>query len=276
MSTQQEQQRDLVFIGAGNMAEALLRGILAADIRPPHQLVLTDVRPDRLAELRGEFGVRTASDNRQAVQQAETVILCVKPQQFGEVLEPLRGLIPADALVISIAAGVPTSRIEAALGGTTRVVRVMPNTPALVQAGAAGIAAGSHATEQDLDWAQVLMRAVGMCGIVQEEDLHAVTALSGSGPAYVFYLMEAMLEAGRELGLDADTARALVVQTVEGSARLVRESGDSPEVLRGRVTSKGGTTAAAIATFDQSAVRDGLVAGVKAAAARSRELADGS
>jgi pyrroline-5-carboxylate reductase len=265
--------RDLVFIGAGNMAEALLRGILAADIRSPHQIVLTDLREDRLAELREGFGVRTQTDNAGAVLNAETVLLCVKPQQFDEVLADLKGQIPSDALVISIAAGIPTARIEALLGAGTRVVRVMPNTPALVQHGAAGLAAGRHANAQDVDWAQTLLRAVGQCVEVTEDEIHAVTAVSGSGPAYVFYLMEAMLRAAADLGLDPAVARDLVIQTVEGSARLLRASPETPEVLRSRVTSKGGTTAAAIAVFEQAGVGEALAAGVRAAAHRSRELA---
>jgi pyrroline-5-carboxylate reductase len=268
-----ESPRDLVFIGAGNMAEALLRGILAADIRAPHHIVLTDLREERLAELRGAFGVRTQADNASAVLDAETVLLCVKPQQFDEVLSELKGQIPPGALVISIAAGIPTARIEALLGAGTRVVRVMPNTPALVQHGAAGLAAGRHATAQDLEWAQTLLRAVGQCVVVTEDEIHAVTAVSGSGPAYVFYLMEAMLRAAADLGLDPAVARDLVIQTVEGSARLLRASPESPEVLRSRVTSKGGTTAAAIAVFDQAGVAEALASGVRAAARRSRELA---
>ncbi len=271
-----ESPRDLVFIGAGNMAEALLRGILAADIRPPQQIVLTDLREDRLAELRDVFGVRTQSDNASAVRDAETVLLCVKPQQFEEVLAGLKGRLPADALVISIAAGIPTAKIEALLGNGSRVVRVMPNTPALVQHGAAGLAAGRHATEQDVEWGLTLLRAVGQCVVVTEEEIHAVTAVSGSGPAYVFYLMEAMLRAASDLGLDAAVARDLVIQTVEGSARLLRASPEGPEVLRARVTSKGGTTAAAIAAFDAAGVGEALSAGVRAAALRSRELAAGA
>jgi len=275
-TTKDSSPRDLVFIGAGNMAEALLRGILAADIRPPHQIVLTDLREERLAELRESFGVRTQCANAQAVRDAETVMLCVKPQQFDEVLAELKGKLPPEALVISIAAGIPTAKIEAILGEGTRVVRVMPNTPALVQHGAAGIAAGRHATERDLDWALTLLRAVGLCVVVEEDDIHAVTAVSGSGPAYVFYLMEAMLRAAADLGLDRDVARELVAQTVEGSARLLRASPEGPDVLRARVTSKGGTTAAAIAVFDQAGVGEVLAAGVRAAAQRSRDLAAGA
>ncbi|MCC5843112.1 MAG: pyrroline-5-carboxylate reductase [Verrucomicrobia bacterium] len=263
----------LVFIGAGNMAEALLQGILSAGLWRPEDVCLTDVRPERLAELKARFGVRTSTDNAEAVRGASVIFLCVKPQQIPDVLSPLKGA-GAEALWVSIAAGVTLGTIEHLLGEGCRVVRVMPNTPALVQCGAAGYCGGTHASEPDLQVVQRCLESVGMAVRVSEPDLHAVTALSGSGPAYVFYLVEAMLQGGASLGMDPETARALVVQTVKGAAELLTAQPTvSPGELRERVTSKGGTTAAAIAEFNSRGVGEGLTRGVLAAAARSVELA---
>ena len=246
--------RKMVFLGGGNMAEALLQGILAAGQVRPSEVTVTDVRPERLRELEQRFGVTGTTDNAAALVGAHEVWLCVKPQQMTELLTPLAGIAPK-ALYISIAAGVTTRRIENALGGELRVVRVMPNTPALVGEGAAGIAAGSFAAADDVARVGELMRCVGNAVVVEEDGLHAVTALSGSGPAYVFYLVEAMLRAAIELGADPLQARDLVVQTVIGAGKLMQASpGDSAETLRLRVTSKGGTTAAAIAAFEADGV----------------------
>lgn len=260
-----------VFIGGGNMAEALLQGMLRSGEVNADQTVVTDIREERLAELTKNFGVSTSTDNFKAVDGASIIWLCVKPQQIEAVLAPLKGCAP-NALFVSIAAGVPTSRMETWLGGQTRLVRVMPNTPALVQHGAAGISAGSHASPDDIQQVERAMRCVGKTVVLPESDLHAVTALSGSGPAYVFYLIEAMLSAGKELGLDPEQARSLAVQTIIGAGKLMESSPDTAAELRSRVTSKGGTTAAAITAFDQAGVAEGLKAGVFAAAERSREL----
>ena len=263
----------LVFIGAGNMAEALLQGILSAGLWRPEEVCLTDIRPERLDELSTRFGVRTLTDNAEAVRDAAVIFLCVKPQQIQDVLKPLKGMA-RDALWVSIAAGVTTATLEHVLGEGARVVRVMPNTPALVQCGASGYCGGVHAQETDLQAVQHCLESVGMAVRVREQDLHAVTALSGSGPAYVFYLVEAMLQGGGALGMDPETARALVVQTVKGAAELLSaQPAVSPGELRERVTSKGGTTAAAIAAFDTLGVGKGLMQGVLSAAARSVELA---
>lgn len=255
------------------MAEALLKGVIAAKIRTPEDILLTDVRQERLDELREKYGVGGTPDNAGAIADAGMVFLCVKPQQMDEVLRPLRQK-NAEALWVSIAAGVPTARIEETLGPGARVVRVMPNTPALVQKGAAGIAPGAHAVPADLEAVREIMESVGTCVVVDEEELHAVTAISGSGPAYLFYLVEAMLKGAEKLGFDSHTARELAIQTVLGAGTLLRESGDSPEDLRAKVTSKGGTTAAAVAAFDEAGVGEGITLGLLAAEARSRELAE--
>jgi pyrroline-5-carboxylate reductase len=265
--------KKLAFIGGGNMAEALIKGLLAAGRVPPGHVVVSDVRGDRLKELERLYGVRTEQDNARAVEGCDAVVLAVKPQQFDEVLSGLKAVANRfNPLMISIAAGVPTVRIEQVLGAATRVVRVMPNTPALVGRGAAALCAGSRAGAADMDLAEEILSAVGIAVRVDEKDMDAVTAVSGSGPAYVFVLMEAMEQVAREHDMDAQQARALVIQTVEGAAALYRASDVGPAELRQRVTSPGGTTAATLESFQQQGVYEALVYGIHKAAERSREL----
>jgi pyrroline-5-carboxylate reductase len=263
----------MAFIGAGNMAEALVNGVLNAGIVPADRITVTDVLQERLDYFRARYGVKGSTDNGEAVQGADVIVLAVKPQILAEVLAGLKSELPGNALVISIAAGVKAATIEAGLEAGQHVVRVMPNTPCLVGRGASAIAPGAHANEQDLATARKLLEAVGVAVEVDESDLDAVTALSGSGPAYIFYFIEAMLAAGREFGLDDAKARLLVTETVEGAARLVAESGDDPAELRRRVTSKGGTTERALGVFDDGNVREILNQAIHAAFQRSKELA---
>jgi len=261
----------VVFIGAGNMAEAIVSGMVAAAFCAPEKIVLTDIRPERLEELEEEYGVRTSTDNS-VVKNAEIVVLSVKPQVMDGVLEAMAPFLRKETLVISIAAGIPSSKIEGALGEGARVVRVMPNTPALVGQGASALAAGSLADEADLEVAEAILGCVGLTVRVDEKQLDAVTALSGSGPAYVFYLLEAMLTAADEMGLERQTARSLALQTVEGAARLMKDSGEDAADLRAKVTSRGGTTEAAIKSMDESGVKQAVISALKAAKARSEEL----
>jgi pyrroline-5-carboxylate reductase len=261
----------IAFIGAGNMAEALVKGLVSAGV-PADRITVTDPLETRLDEFRRSFGVQGSSSNVSAVAGADVVVLAVKPQILQGVLEEIRGHVGESALIVSIAAGIRTERIEQTLGGSARVVRVMPNTPALVGEGISAISGGRRATAADLDLAGELLGAVGRVVRVDEKHMDAVTAVSGSGPAYVFYLMEAMLAAARKLELDAGVARRLVYQTVAGAAKLAAGSDVGPEALRERVTSKGGTTAAAIAVLEERGVRAALEAAVAAAHRRSREL----
>lgn len=261
-----------VFIGGGNMAEALLSGMLAAKVVDAKNVVVTDVRKERLQELREKYAIQTSTENLGAVIGASEIWLCVKPQQMEEVLTPLKGII-SGARWVSIAAGVTTASIESCLEGKVRVVRVMPNTPALVKCGMAGIAPGAFAHDVDVQAVKTALESVGKAVVLQEADLHAVTALSGSGPAYVFYLIESMLAAGEELGTKPEVARTLVLQTIIGAAKLMEGTGLGADELRQRVTSKGGTTFAAIETFEKLGVGSGITTGTLAAAARSRELA---
>lgn len=261
----------IAFIGAGNMTEALVRAQRRAGADPA-SIRVADIRPERLEFFRREFGVGTAADNAAAVDGADLVVLAVKPQAMDGVMAGLRGAIAPDSTILSIAAGVPAARIESALGETARVVRAMPNTPALVAAGAAAICPGARATAADLDRAEALLRPAGIVARVTEADMDAVTALSGSGPAYVFLLIERMLASAAAFGLPEDVARKLVLATVAGAAKLLDETGLDPREARRRVTSEKGTTDAAIRSLEAAGVPDALCAAFDAARKRAEEL----
>lgn len=262
----------LVFIGAGNMAEALIKGLIGQGVLKPSQITATDVRPDQLDKMHAAYGIYGTTDNAAAVAGADVVVLAVKPQQMNDVLAGLKHALPKTALVISIAAGKKASLFEHALGDGTRVVRVMPNTPALVGAGASAIARGRWASDADLATTEKLFAAVGIVVRVDEPMMDAVTALSGSGPAYVFHLAEGMLEASKRMGMDDDVAKKLAAATIAGAAKLMAESSEPPSVLRERVTSKGGTTAAALAVMVEHKFHDTVVDALLAAEKRSKEL----
>ena len=264
----------VVFVGAGNMAEAIVSGMLAESFCAPEKIVMTDIRPERLTDLENEYGVTVSTDNS-VVKNAEMVVLAVKPQVLPEVLKDLAADLRPETLIISIAAGISTAKIESTLGGERRVVRVMPNTPALVGQGASALAAGSNADEADLEVTEAILQCVGLAVRVEETDMDAVTALSGSGPAYVFYLLEGMLAASEKMGLDEETARWLALKTVEGAARLMTDSGETAEALRQKVTSKGGTTEAAVRLLDKAGVKKAVVKAILAARKKSVELSQG-
>lgn len=266
-------EQKIVFIGAGNMAEALVKGLCHAGVST-QSIRVTDLRAERLEYFKNTYNVEGSTDNRTAAAGADTIVLAVKPQHMTGALASLRGVAP-DALYVSIAAGIPTARIEKELGAAPRVVRVMPNTPALVGAGVSALCAGANATAEDLDRAERLLSAVGATVRVAESQMDAVTAVSGSGPAYVFRVMEAMEEAGVELGLSGDVARELVLRTFSGASKLALESGRAPAVLREQVTSKGGTTAAALKVLDERDLMAVFSEALAAAARRARELANG-
>jgi pyrroline-5-carboxylate reductase len=264
-----------VFIGAGNMAEALVKGMIASGVCEADRIFVTDVRPERLAFFEKEFQVEGSGDNSSTVKNADVVVLAVKPQMMGEVLDGFKRSLDKKSLVVSIAAGLSTTWLETRLGNGIRVVRVMPNTPALVRAGAAALCGGRWATEEDLRATETMMCAVGIAVRVQEKDMDAVTALSGSGPAYVFQLMEAMIEAARHAGLDDAVAQKLIYATVGGSAKLAEVTGVDPAELRRRVTSKGGTTAAALEVLEKKIVYRAYLEAIAAAHRRARELSGG-
>ncbi|TAK70147.1 MAG: pyrroline-5-carboxylate reductase [Actinomycetota bacterium] len=264
----------VAIVGAGVMGEALLAGLLRAG-REPADLVVIERRPERAAELNDRYGVTAAADLT-AVAAAETVLLVVKPQDMGDVLAQLRASVQPGALVVSLAAGITTAYLEQRLPDGTAVVRVMPNTPALVDAGVAAMSPGAHCDGEHLDRAEGLLRSVGTVVRVAEKYQDAVTALSGSGPAYFFYVVEAMVEAGVLLGLPRATAAELVVGTMVGSARMLAETGEHPSVLREQVSSPAGTTIAALRELDDHKVRAAFLTAIEAARDRSAELAAGS
>jgi pyrroline-5-carboxylate reductase len=258
-------------IGCGNMAEALLRGALSAGRLAAEEILCADVDAGRRERFAEAFSVEVCDDTPRAAT-CERLLLAVKPQVLPEVLEAIRDSLREDALVISIAAGVKTGKISEMLGGRGRVLRVMPNTPMLVGAGMSVLAGGPGATEGDLAWAQGLFSACGETEVAEENDLDAVTAVSGSGPAYVFYLAEAMIQAGIREGLGEDLASRLAVQTCLGAGQLLKQTGIDPRTLRRQVSSPGGTTQAATEHLDEQGVQEAMEAAVRAAAARSREL----
>jgi len=266
---------DLGFIGAGNMAEALCRGVISAGLFPAERIAAGDPSEARRRLFAETLGVHALDDNAAVVNGSPTVVLAVKPQAMDDVLAEIGPLLGPERRVISIAAGVRIGRIESACRPGCRVVRTMPNTPLLVGAGMSALAAGTHATSDDLEAAARLFRCAGEAVIVDEAALDAVTAVSGSGPAYFFYLVEAMTEAGVAEGLERDLAAKLAAQTLLGAGRLLVESPHDAAELRRRVTSPGGTTEAALGVMREKGVREALVAAVRRAAERSRELAGG-
>jgi len=259
-------------IGAGVMGETLLGGLIRAGYAPA-DLIVTDRRSERGVEVGAKYGV-TAMESAQAAAQAKTVVLVVKPQDMAGVLEEISGALKADTLVVSLAAGITTAFIEKHLPAGTAVVRVMPNTPALVDEGMAAINAGSKCSEENLETVEKLLRSVGHVVRVPEKYQDAVTAISGSGPAYIFYVVEAMIEAGVMLGLPRDMSTELVLQTVYGAATMLRETGEHPTVLREQVTSPGGTTVAALRQFDDFKVRAAFLSAMEAARDRSKQLGE--
>jgi pyrroline-5-carboxylate reductase len=263
----------IAILGAGKMGEALLSGMVRAG-RQVSSLVVTTHDESKVDALRERYGVAVTS-NVEAVAAASTVVVTVKPQDIGSLLDEIAPVVTTDHLLVSVAAGITTSFIEKRLSGDVPVVRVMSNTPVLVDEAMSAISAGSHAREEHLERAEGLLKPVGRTIRVPESQLDAVTALSGSGPAYFFYLVEAMTDAGILLGLPRSVAHELIVQTAIGSAVMLRDSGDTPQVLREAVMSPAGTTIAAIREMEDHKVRAALLAALEAARDRSRELASG-
>ena len=263
------------FAGAGNMAEAMCRGILKARLYAKEAILAADLKEDRRRLFQETLGVRAVPEAAEVVRVSDVVILAVKPQQMGEVLEAIGSEVRADQVLVTIAAGVPTKRIEQACPVKARVVRVMPNTPMLIGRGMSAVCPGRFATPDDVALAVDICRSAGEAVVVEEKDIDAVTAVSGSGPAYFFFLVERMIEAGVAEGLAPETAAALSKQTALGAAELMVASEDPPEELRRRVTSPGGTTQAAFERLAESNSPDAWVAAVRRAAERSRELGKG-
>jgi pyrroline-5-carboxylate reductase len=261
----------LGFLGAGNMSGGLVKGLIQAGVTP-ERVSVSDVSEDRRQELHEWYGVAATADNGALVRGCDVVVLAVKPQILGNVLGEIAGDVRADQLVVSIAAGIPIAAIEGRLPAKTRVVRAMPNAPAMVQAGATAIAGGSHAREDDMRIARELFDAVGKVVVLDEHQLDAVTGLSGSGPAYVMLVIEALADGGVKMGLPRAAAHLLAVQTVLGSAALVLQSGEHPARLKDKVTSPGGTTIAGLHALERGGLRGVLMDAVEAATKRAAEL----
>lgn len=259
------------FIGGGNMAEALIRGLLAAGVAPGRLLAADPLEAKRVY-LVDRYGIHTTSDNRAVAKASDILILAVKPQLAAAALAHLHEEIGPETLLISVMAGVNCDTIEKLFTRPVRLVRVMPNTPALVLQGASGLSRGSDASDDDLALAEAIFSQVGTTCRVDEKLLDAVTGLSGSGPAYVLTFIEALADAGVKNGLPRETALALAAQTVLGTAQLLLQTGDHPAVLRDRVTSPGGTTIAGLHALEKGAFRATTMNGVDAATARSMEL----
>ena len=267
--------RKVGFIGAGNMGEALIKGLVAANLVPAKAIYASDVRLEALRALEQRYGVQLTQDNAELVSQVDVVILSVKPQIMAAVLGQIAPAVTRQKLLISIAAGVPTKTIRAGLGKEARLIRVMPNTPALVLAGVTAVAKAQGLEPGDLDIAGEIFGAVGRVVTVDEELMDAVTGLSGSGPAYVAIVIESLADGGVLMGLDRATAMTLATQTVLGTARLALETGMHPGALKDMVSSPGGTTIAGIAALEESGVRHAFIKAVERATLRSRELGRG-
>jgi pyrroline-5-carboxylate reductase len=259
------------FIGGGNMAEALIRGLLAGGV-PAADLLVAEPFAERRAFLADRYGIGVSTENGAAAAKSDIIVLAVKPQIAPSVLAEIGGAVTPEKLLISIMAGIRTEAIEAAFPTGTRVVRVMPNTPALILDAASAIASGSAATSEDLSLVRRVFELVGKAWLVEEKLLDAVTGLSGSGPAYVLTFIEALSDAGVKNGLSRDVAAGLAAQTVFGTAKLLLETREHPAVLREKVTSPGGTTIAGLHVLEQDGFRGTVINAVDAATARSKEL----
>jgi pyrroline-5-carboxylate reductase len=266
-----ESIRTIGFVGGGNMAEALIKGLLSG-IFPVERILVSEPNGERRAVLAERYGLRLVAENIEVVRACDLVVLAVKPQLVEAVFAGVASEFDTEKRLISILAGVSTASLEHFFDAPVRVVRAMPNTPALVGCGATALCAGAHAAAEDLLMARHLFESVGMVKIVGEAQMDAVTGLSGSGPAYVFTMIEALADGGVQEGLPRDVALALATQTLLGSAQLVRDSGEHPAVLRDRVCSPGGTTIAAVKALEEGGLRAALMNAVSSAARRSREL----
>ena len=263
------------FIGAGNMAETLLSGLISSNQSKPENITCSDVRQTRLAELAKQYGIKTTTDNKAVIDASEIIVYAVKPQIMAEVFKETADILDLSKLIISIAAGVPLAAIEALVRKDLRLIRAMPNVCVAVKEGATAIAAGAHAEAQDIDMAMAIFNSVGRCIFLKENHLlDAVTGLSGSGPAYIFMIIDALADAGVKMGLSRLDARQLSAQTVLGAAKMLLETNLHPGQLKDMVTSPGGTAIAGLHTLEKGGLRTTLINGVEAATLRSKELGD--
>jgi pyrroline-5-carboxylate reductase len=272
----EEGMKKLGLIGAGNMAGALIKGLLSAKLYRSQDMLVSDAVPTQLRKMQRAYKVAGTNENRALVREAQTIVLAVKPQIIDRILAEIRPEVTTDKLFISIAAGVPLWRLETGLGGNARVVRVMPNTPALLGKGIAAIVRGKNAKPKDEKLALSLFRGVGEALAIKDEKLmDPVTGLSGSGPAYVYLFAEALIAGGVQQGLDSNVATRLTLQTLEGAVAMLKETGKSPKELREMVTSPGGTTLAGLSRLEEGSFSTTVIAAIGAATRRSQELGRG-
>ncbi|MGE3674260.1 MAG: pyrroline-5-carboxylate reductase [Polyangiaceae bacterium] len=262
------------FLGAGNMSSALIRGILASGLVQPTQVWASDISDERLERLRKQHGIETTKSNLDLVHWATILVFSVKPQVIDRVVKETADAFGAGTMAVSIAAGVPIEAFERRLPAGTRVVRAMPNTAAIALAGATAIAPGTHATDHDMGLAKQLFDAVGRTVVLDESLIDAVTGLSGSGPAYIMLIIEALADGGVKVGLHRETALLLAAQTVFGSAKLQLDTGEHPGRLKDMVTSPGGTAIAGLHTLESGGLRRTLIDAVDAATRRAQELGE--
>lgn len=263
------------FLGAGQMATALAKGFLAAGQITSDRLIACDVLPQAADRFREQTGGRIGKDVGEVLSSADVIFLAVKPQHVAGLLPQITPVLRDDQVFVSIAAGIPIATLEAGLGPKSRIIRVMPNTPCLVSQGASAFSLGSRATAEDGQLVQTLLSTIGVALPVTESLLDAVTGLSGSGPAYVYVMIEALSDGGVRMGLPRDIATQLAAQTVLGAAQMVLATGQHPGVLKDAVASPGGTTIAGLHVLEQQAVRGALMDAVQAATERSKQLARG-
>jgi pyrroline-5-carboxylate reductase len=264
--------KTLAFLGGGNMSDALIAGLLQAGTARPEQIIATDILPDRRDHLKSRYRIKTTPDNREAAGLANILILSVEPQVLDEVLEEIEPAVQADCLILSVAAGYPIARVASHLKAVTRIVRAMPNTPSTVREAVTALTFTHGLSEDDRNIARTVFESVGKVVVVEERLMDAVTGLSGSGPAYVYVMIEALADGGVKMGLPRQVAELLAAQTVLGAARMLIESGDSPGRLKDRVASPGGTTMAGLYQLEKGRLRATLISAVEAAAKRSAEL----
>ena len=260
------------FIGAGNMAEAIIKGVLAVKVFKPEEILISDIKKDRLDYLKGSCKVAVAADSKSLIEKADVIVIAVKPKDVDAVLSGLKSSLKKDTLIVSIAAGISIKYIEDKVYPGASVIRVMPNTPALICEGMAALSKGKNVSKSQLETAMKILGATGKVVEVNEKYMDAVTAVSGSGPAYVFFFFEALSEAAVKLGLEKETADILAFNTIYGAAKMVLETKEDPSSLRNKVTSPGGTTLAALKVFEKKGFKEIVFNAVKAASDRSKEL----
>ncbi len=267
------QEQRLFFLGAGSIGEAMLKGMVSAQLLPPQQITVCNrVHPVRLQALQAHYGVHICQDKRAEIDRADILLVAVKPFDLVAALQEIAPMVSPRQLIVSVVAGASTQVIEQCLGVAVPVIRAMPNTSSFVQASATALCRGRQATAEHVEIASDLFSAIGTSEVVDEADMDAITGLSGTGPAYFYYVVEALLEAGQACGLAGETCRALLVQTMYGAAKMLQETGTEPAELRRQVTSPNGTTMAAMAVLEQGAAQQLFLQAVQRATMRASEM----